>query len=254
MSCDAVVKRYALYEDWMCIVHIRFYYIYMYTWITWCLCMICMNAWIDANSRPMISRQDFWTDVRIGCSCYWCFQVFFKRDKLRNDKISTISGVAQLRYMFRTGFMSQILSWCEKPGDHYSRWGWFFLPWVWMVWSQDFWMKQTIHWSQLKMQLPSFWGSPFEENDMYEPLVEQHPTCRFCHCDILCFNHVSQKPTSATPPVGLESSCSCDHLHVEGLGLVVGSDHALLWSEWREVEGRPMEWQTVEPKRTPGWF
>eukprot|EP00913_Durusdinium_trenchii_P009274 g8713.t1 len=32
------------------------------------------------------------------------------------------------KYMFRTGYLQQILSWCEKPGDHYSRaWG------LWLV-------------------------------------------------------------------------------------------------------------------------
>lgn len=33
-------------------------------------------------------------------------------------------AVSAVRYVFRTGFMSQILSWCEKgKGDHYSRRG-----------------------------------------------------------------------------------------------------------------------------------
>lgn len=40
----------------------------------------------------MISREDVWTDVRIGCSRYWCWQVLFKRDKLRYDEISMSGG------------------------------------------------------------------------------------------------------------------------------------------------------------------
>ena len=101
----------------------------------------------------MISREDVWTDVRIGCSCYWCLQVFFERDKLRYDEIS-MSGVVQLRYMFRTGFMSQILSWCEKPGDHYSRWGWFSLPLSLDGMKSRFWMKITFHWSESQVNNP----------------------------------------------------------------------------------------------------
>lgn len=48
-------------------------------------------------------------------------------ETLRNGAAPRASSHAS-KYMFRTGFMSQILSWCEKPGDHYSRaWG------LWLV-------------------------------------------------------------------------------------------------------------------------
>lgn len=185
----------------------------------------------------MISREDVWTDVWIGCSCYWCLQVFFKRDKLRYDKISMSGGGSAKVHVQNRLYVPDPFVVRE------TRRSLFKVGMIFFALSLDgmksrFWMKITFHWSESQVEIlfPIFCLSFWREWH-HKPLVltSNMPFLLkpVTSCVLL---HVSQTPTSVNPtPWGRR-----DHGHVEGLGLVVGSDHALLWSEWRKVEGRPI--------------
>ena len=157
-------------------------------------------------------------------------------------------GVVQLRYMFRTGFMSQILSWCEKPGDHYSRWGCFSLPLSLDGMKSRFWMKITFHWSESQVKNPisnflfvllkGMTSQTIGFNIGFMPFLLKPVTS----CVLL---HVSQTPTSVNTIVMLRAW---------GLWLVL-TMLSYEASEEKLKADQSLECRTVEPKkRTPGWF
>lgn len=102
----------------------------------------------------MISREDVWTDIRIGCSCYWRLQaVFFKRDKLRYDKISMSGGGSAKVHVQNRLYVPDPFVVRE------TRRSLFKVGMIFFALSLDgmksrFWMKITFHWSESQVKNP----------------------------------------------------------------------------------------------------
>lgn len=102
----------------------------------------------------MISREDVWTDVRIGCSCYWRLQaVFFKRDKLRYDKISMSGGGSAKVHVQNRLYVPDPFVVRE------TRRSLFKVGMIFFALSLDgmksrFWMNITFHWSESQVKNP----------------------------------------------------------------------------------------------------
>lgn len=195
----------------------------------------------------MISREDVWTDVRIGCSCYWRLQaVFFKRDKLRYDKISMSGGGSAKVHVQNRLYVPDPFVVRE------TRRSLFKVGMIFFALSLDgmksrFWMKITFHWSESQVNnrianflfvlLKGMTSQTIGLNIGFMPFLLKPVTS----CVLL---HVSQTPTSVTIVM----------LRAWGLWLVL-TMLSYEASEEKLKADQSLEWRTVEPKkRTPGWF